>query len=409
MAFWNRKKEQRASLESPDTPLTPQSLAEWVQVHGLSSSGISVTVENALTVPAIWAAVNFISATIAGLPLHVYRKTEAGRERVTDPVEAILHDAPNDEMSSFEWRKYTMERVLTGGRGLSVIERNLAGRVINIWPINPLSASVKRVSGRKRVVVRESNRVVTYEGGEVIDTPFMLQADMVGAISPISKHADTIALAIAATQYGSKIFQNGGVPPFVMTGAFQTGAALKRASSDLEETVREAAKENRLALSLPAGHEIKSIGIDPDKSQLVQLKRFIVEEVARIYSLPPNFLQDLTSGTFNNTEQQDLHLVKHTIRRWVVQLEQELNLKLFGRFAREMYCEFNLDGLLRGDFKSRMDGYAQAIQNAILKPSQVHSMENMPTSAEADVYLIQGATVPLGSQPVPAGGATDEA
>ena len=409
MAFWNRnKQENRSSLESPETPLTPQNLAEWVSVHGLSASGITVTTDNALTVPAVWAAVNFISSTVAGLPLHVYRKTEQGRERVTDQIEAILHDAPNEEQSSFEWRKYIMERVLTDGRGVSFIERNLRGRVINIWPMNPADVDVKRREGKRRYQLKIGTRA-TYAAGEVVDIPFMLKADMVSVHSPLTKHADTIALAIAATRYGSKIFQNGGVPPFVMTGNFQTGAGLKRASSDLEQTVRESAKESRLALSLPAGHEIKAIGIDPEKSQLVQLKRFIVEEVARIYSLPPNFLQDLTSGTFNNTEQQDLHLVKHTIRRWVVQMEQELNLKLFGRFNRGMYCEFNLDGLLRGDFKSRMDGYAQAIQNSILKPSQVHSMENMPTSAEADVYLIQGATVPLGSQPVKTGGNPDEA
>lgn len=412
MAFWNRKKaaaESRASLENPAVPISSQTIIAMLGMSGVSSSGVNVSIDSALGVPAIWAAVNFISGTIAGLPLHVYRKTADGREKVSGGLSATLHDAVNDECSSFEWRKYSFERVLTGGRSLTFIERNASGRVINLWPLNPAEVTVKRASGRKVYVLSQGGRKVTYAAAEIIDIPFMLDADMLSSRSPILTNKDTIGLAIAATNYGSKFFNNGGVPPFVMTGNFQTGAGLKRASDDLEQAVQESAKEGRLALTLPAGHEIKPIGSDPEKSQLVELKRFLIEEVARIYSLPPNFLQDLTHGTFSNTEQQDLHFVKHTIKRWVEQVEQELNLKLFGRFSNNQYVEFNLDGLLRGDFKTRMEGYAQAIQNAILKPSQVHAMENTPSSAEADVYLIQGATVPLGSQQQVSGGNTDEA
>jgi HK97 family phage portal protein len=131
---------------------------------------------------------------------------------------------------------------------------------------------------------------------------------------------------------------------------------------------------------------------------MVDLQRFQIEEVARIFSLPPVFLQDLTHGTFSNTEQQDLHLVKHTVRRWITQIEQEMNLKLFGRDNNDLYVEFNLDGLLRGDFSSRMAGYATGIQNGILKPNEARASENRPSADNGDDLLIQGATVPLGSQ-----------
>jgi HK97 family phage portal protein len=401
MAFWNRKKagaEARASLENPAVPITSQSIIALLGAGGASAAGVTVTLDNALGVPAIWAAVNFISGTIAGLPLHVYRKTSAGREKVSGGLSSILHDAVNDECSSFEWRKYSFERVLTGGRSLTFIERNAAGRIINLWPVNPAEVTVQRKAGRKVYVLQQSGKTTTYGAAEIIDIPFMLDADLLAAKSPILTNKDTIGLAIAATHYGSKFFTNGGVPPFVMTGNFQTGAGLKRASDDLQQAVQESAKEGRLALTLPAGHEIKSIGSDPERSQLVELKRFLIEEVARIYSLPPNFLQDLTHGTFSNTEQQDLHLVKHTIKRWVEQVEQELNLKLFGRTSNNQYVEFNLDGLQRGDFKTRMEGYATAIQNGVLKPNEARRQENRPDDPKGDVLLIQGATVPLGSQ-----------
>jgi HK97 family phage portal protein len=184
------------------------------------------------------------------------------------------------------------------------------------------------------------------------------------------------------------------VPPFAVTGGFKSGGAMGRAADDLEESVRKAAKEKRVALVLPTGLEIKPIGGDPDKNQMIEAQRFMVEQVARIYSMPPIFLQDLTHGTFSNTEQQDLHFVKHTVKRWVEQIEQELNLKFFGRGSK-FFVEFSMDGLLRGDFKTRMDGYAQAIQNAILTPNEVAALENRPPRPGGNDLLIQGATVPL--------------
>jgi HK97 family phage portal protein len=192
------------------------------------------------------------------------------------------------------------------------------------------------------------------------------------------------------------------VPPFAVTGNFQSPGAMKRAADDLHEAVLKASKEERQALVLPLGLDIKEIGASPDKMQFVELKRFLVEEVARIYSMPPNFVQDLSKGTFSNTEQQDLHLVKHTLRRWVTQIEQELNLKLFGRSSTVQFVEFNLDGILRGDFKTRMEGYAQGIQNSVLKPNEARRRENLPDDPDGGRLLVQGATVPLGSQGTPA-------
>lgn len=406
MAWYNFfKKEQRATIESPQVPLSNENIISFLGLDsGNSAAGVSVTLDSALGVPAVWAAVNFIAGTIAGLPLHVYKKTTEGRERVTGDLNAILHDAVNDGMSSFDWRKYTFERVLTGGRAYTLIERNAMGRVINLWPLNPTEVTVKVRGGRKVYEYKQGNRSVIYEAAEIIDIPFMLDADQVKSKSPILSNKDPIGLAIAATNYGSKFFQNGGVPPFVITGNFQTGSALKRASEDLQDAVKKASKEGRLALTLPANHDIKQIGDGPEKSQLTELKRFCIEEIARIYSIPPTFLQDLTHGTFSNTEQQDLHFVKHTIKRWIEQFEQELNLKLFGRKNNSRYVEFNVDGLLRGDFTTRMQGYAIGIQNAMLTPNEARETENRRSFGNANELLIQGATVPLGKQVMNEGG-----
>lgn len=390
--------EPRGEVPAGTMPTSASNFLEIITSmgYGATDADVPVNTETALGVPALWTAVNFLSGTLAGLPLQIYRRRGQGRERVTGGLATILHDAVNDEMSSFEWRKYTFDQVFTGGRAFTFIERNGAGRIVNLWPLDPAAMTVRMDGWKRTYKYSEGMRTLSYDASEIIDIPFMLKSDRVSHRGPIQANRNVIALAIAATTFGSKFFQNGGVPPFAVTGNFQSGRAMDRAARDLRDAIRKAAKEKRQALVLPEGLDIKSIGVDAEKSQLVELKRFCIEEIARIYALPPTFLQDLTHGTFSNTEQQDLHFVKHTLKRWVEQTEQELNLKFFGRSPRGgQFVEFNVDGLLRGDFKTRMDGYAQGIQNAILTPNEVRRRENLPDMPDADRLFVQGATVPI--------------
>jgi HK97 family phage portal protein len=369
-----------------------------------SSAGVNVTVDTALGVPAVWAAVNFMSGTLAGLPLHVYRKGEGGRTRVSGTLETILHNAANDEMSSFEWRKYMFDQVFTGGRAITYIERNNSnGEIINLYPLDPNYVRVELRENRKVYI----HKARTYNATDVIDIPFMLKANGVDVRGPIATNKDAIGMALGASLYGSKAFQSGGIPPAVLQGPFQSGAAAARAADDVAKTTVKMAKDGRSIMALPVGHEMKSIGFNPEQMQLLELQRFSIEQIARIYSLPPVFLQDLTHGTFSNTEQQDLHFVKHTLKRWIEQTEQEMNLKLFPR-GSDLYVEFNVDGLLRGDFGTRMAAHATSIQNGIRTPNEVRTIENMPDRPEGDVLLIQGATVPMGTQPDATPPALDE-
>lgn len=393
--FGRKKREARAKSNITAVQSSPEAAQIFrPEFWAAMDKQVVVTTDTALGVPAVWAAVNFIAGTIAGLPLQVYRKTSEGRDRVSGGVAPILHDAVNDGMTSFNWRKYTFERVLTTGRAFTFIERNTQGRVMNLWPLEPEKVEVKREKGR---VVYVYEKTAKYDASEIIDLAFMLRSDGLGHKGPIEANKDVIGRAIAATQYGSKHLKNGGVPPFAVTGNFQSGSAMKRAGDDLESAVNYAAEKGRLALTLPTGLEIKSIGGDPEKSQLIETQRFDVEQIARIYSIPPTFLQDLTHGTFSNTEQQDLHFVKHTLKRWIEQAEQEMNLKLFGRGSKQ-YVEFNVDGLLRGDFKTRMEGHATAIQNGIETPNEAREIENKPALEGGNSLMIQGATVPINQQ-----------
>ncbi|WP_037135891.1 phage portal protein [Rhizobium leucaenae] len=397
---FDKKTETRASLENPSVPLSD--VGAWRSMFETwnAASGVPVTVETALGVPAVWCAVNFLAGTLASLPLELFVKNEAGREAAeANPLYAILQDAPNPEWTSFAWRKYSMVNILTLGRAFTFIERNKAGRVTNLWPLNPLLVTVERRGGRKFYIYDEGARKIEYAASEIIDVPFMLEPDGLCHVAPIQRLAKAVGLAIALESYAEKLFLNGGVPPLALYGPVGSPAAASRAASDVTKAIRDANAERRNVLIMPAGHELKPVGIDPDKSQMIDARRYQIEEVARIFNLPPAFLQDLTHGTFSNVEQQDLNFTKHTLMQWLVAWEQELNLKLFTARNTKNFVSFNQDSLLRGDFVARMTGYATAVQNAILKPDEIRGLENWPAEGgEADKLYIQGATVPLGMQ-----------
>lgn len=403
MAWWNPF-EKRAATQSASEFFETLTGDPHVILHGFgqASSGAHVNIETALKVPAVSAAVNFLAGTMAGLPLHIYKRGNEGRTRVTGPLAVMLHDAPNDFISSFEWRKQLFADKLTHGRGLAYIEKNGAGTPVNIWPLDPGKVTVKRDGFVNVYEYVQDGRTIRYRADEIIDLPFMLKSDGFSHRGPVAMGKDAIGLAIAVNQYGSKFLANGGVPPFAISGNFQSPASMQRASDDLAKAVEKAAKENRQAVTLPTGLEIKPIGANPEQSQMIDTQRFCIEQIARLYSIPPTFLQDLTHGTYSNTEQQDLHFVKHTLKQHVEQFEQELNLKLFGRSSRVRYVEMNMDGLLRGDFKTRMDGWAQAVQSGVVTPNEAREAENRPAKDGGDNLMIQGATVPIQDAGTPA-------
>lgn len=388
--------ESRAGLGGADVPVTAD---QWLMSLGWDgivqgAGGVTVTLDRAMTIPAFAAACNFLAGTLAALPLGLYQVTPDGKS--TDdkhPAAALLHDAANEEQSSFDWRKALFDDVFQHGRGLSYIEVNGRGDPVNLWPIDPRTAKVRRVNGRRIYEVRDAG-VQRYDAGEIVDIAFLLKADRIAHRSPMSLCRDALAMALASSRYGARVFEQGGLPPAVLQGPFQSGQGAARASDDIARALAALADAGRNVLAIPAGHELKSVAFNAEQMQLIELKRFLVEEIARVFALPPVFLQDLTHGTFANTEQQDLHFVKHTLHRWVKQFEQELTLKLFGRTpARKV--EANLDGLLRGDIKTRMEAHAQAIQHGIYSPAHAARIEDHPVRPEADRILVQGAMVPI--------------
>jgi HK97 family phage portal protein len=397
-----RAREARAaetrSLESPTYNLAenPEALMAMLGVLDSKSALPPVSIDAALGVPAVMCAVGFLSRALASLPIHAYRGSESAA-KVTGGLTSMLNDAPNEETSSFEWRRHMWQQVFTGGRGMSWIER--AGtRPVAIWPMDPRETSIARRDGRK--FFRYDGR--EYPARDVIDISFMPKSDLVGHYSPIFTARKAISLAIAMNDFAGSFFASGGVPPMALEGPLPQGAeAFRRAQADIMRAIEMAKKSGLPFFGMPPGHALKAVGVDPDKGQMTEARLFQIQEVARIWGLPPVFLQDLSKGTFSNTEQQDLNLVKHVIAQWAKAFEDELDLKLFGQQRRGRKVKHNLDGMQRGSFKDRIEGIARAIQTAQMTPDEARALEDRPpdpTGAGAKLY-IQGATVPLGTSP----------
>lgn len=383
------------SLENPQYSLSANS-EELLALFGVIAGNAqlpAVTIESALEVPAVIDAVGFLSRTLASLPLHQYRSVNGEDQRADGDIQMLLNEAPNGEMSSTDWRRHMWQQVFTGGRGVTWIERK-GGTPIALWPMDPARTSVRRQGGRK--IYRFDNK--EYPAADVIDVTFMLRSNLLDAYGPIAKGRKAIALAIAMNDFAGTFFAGGGVPPLALEGPMPQGVeGFKRAQADIKRAIDMAKKQNIPFFGMPPGHGLKPIGIDPAKGQMTEARLFQIQEIARLYGLPPVFLQDLSKGTFSNTEQQDLQLVKHNISQWAKVFEGELNLKLYGQRRRTKSVKHNLDGLQRGDFKSRIEGNARAIQTGQLTPNEVRALDNRGAKPNGDQLYIQGATVPLGT------------
>ena len=395
--------EARGHAASPVLSSDDRLASMFGLMSPLSTAGEVVSLESALSVPAIWSAINFLARSMASLPVAVYDKKPGGRIRATGPgarIGALLNEAPNDVQSAYEFRLEQAISYLWRGRHVSWIERNPAGVPVNLWPLDMDRIEVARAGAGLRYIAGG----VEYAAGEVLDLRYFPEVSRLQSRSPILQNRETIGLAIAQAKYAARIFSNGGVPAFAIQSVAMSPAAAARAQADLAAAFKDAAERGTKAVQLPPGVELHKLGVDPAEMQMVEARRFLIEEIARIYNLPPVFLQDLTHGAFANVEQQDLQFVKHTLGHLVKGWEGEHNLKLFGRApqGRTRYLEANLAGVLRGDLLSRMDALGKAVTAGILMPNEARGLDNRPDAAGGDRIYLQGAMAPaesLGTTP----------
>ena len=366
---------------------------------GTSGSGKSVTVQSAIQLSTVYACVRVISETIASLPLGIYETVNDGNEKATDhPLYKLLHDEPNSEMTSFVFREVMLAHLLLYGNSYSQIIRSGKNQVIGLYPLLPDHMNVDRDSkGNLTYTYTTSDgKTVSIKPRDVLHIPG-LGFDGVMGYSPIALEKNAIGLGIASEEYGSKFFSNGARPSGILTHP-NTVKNPKALRESWNSAYGGSSNSNRVAI-LEEGMKFEPIAIPNNEAQFLETRKFQVDEICRIYRVPPHLVGNLEHATFSNIEHQSIDFAVHTIRPWLVRIEQAMNRALLsdqekGRF----FVQFNIDGLMRGDYKSRMEGYAIGRQNGWLSANDIRALENqnpIPKEEGGDAYLVNGNMISI--------------
>lgn len=371
-------------------------------LFGRTTSGKTVNERTALQTTAVYACVRILSETIASLPLHVYRYTEGGKAKDTEHVlYTLLHDEPNPDMTSFVFRETLMSHLLIWGNAYAQILRDRSGQVIGLYPLLPDQMSVHRSEKGKLYYVynryEEDNPNFQEKGSIVLSQEEVLHIPGLGfdgliGYSPIALAKNAVGMTLACEEYGASFFGNGANPGGVLEhpGILKDPAKVRDSWNAVYQGTRNAHK----VAVLEEGMSYKQIGIPPEEAQFLETRKFQINEIARLFRIPPHMVGDLEKSSFSNIEQQSLEFVKYTLDPWVVRLEQALNKSLLlPEEKKTHFIKFNVDGLLRGDYQSRMNGYAIGRQNGWLSTNDIRELEELnPISPEegGDLYLING-------------------
>lgn len=392
---------------SRDKPVTDSYSSEsYSYAFGRAASGEYVTNRTALSSTVVYACVKVLSEAIAQLPLHVYRYVGSGKEKVPEhPLYYLLHDQPNMEMTAFVFRETLMSHLLLWGNAYAQIIRNGRGNVVGLYPMMPDRVTVDRDERNKLIYIYHkydnANPNVKEQGNIILDAEDVLHIPGLGfdglvGYSPIAMAKNAIGMAISCEKYGASFFGNGATP----SGVLEHPGTIKN-----PERVRNAwnraygGKNAHSVAVLEEGMKYTPISIPNNEAQFLETRKFQVEEIARLYRVPLHMIGYLDHATFSNIEQQSLEFVKYTLDPWLVRWEQGLQKALLSDAEKNQYfIKFNVDGLLRGDYASRMQGYATARQNGWMSANDIREMEDMnmiPDDEGGNLYLCNGSFTKL--------------
>ena len=389
-------------FKARDKPKDRTTGSNYSFFFGGTTSGKPVNEYTAMQMTAVYSCVRILAEAVAGLPLHLYKyNASGGKEKaLSHPLYFVLHDEPNPEMSSFVFRETLMTHLLLWGNAYAQIIRNGKGEVIALYPLMPNRMSVDRDSSGALyyTYTRYSDEAPTMNGmtvtlrsSDVLHIPGLGFDGLVG-YSPIAMAKNAIGMAIACEEYGAKFFANGAAPG----GVLEHPGTIKdpqKVRDSWNAAYQGSSNSHRVAV-LEEGMKYQPIGISPEQAQFLETRKFQINEIARIFRVPPHMVGDLEKSSFSNIEQQSLEFVKYTLDPWVIRWEQAISRALLRPDEKKLYfAKFNVDGLLRGDYVSRMNGYATARQNGWMSANDIRELENLdriPPELGGDLYLING-------------------
>ena len=362
----------------------------------VTASGVFVDDDTAMRYSAVFACVRNLAETLASLPLPLYRRVGPGKELALDEsLFFLMHDQPNEEQTSFEWREMMEGHVALTGNAYSAIDRNNAGEISRLIPLNPDTTFPRRTPQGIVYEAHPGGRHVVLPSQAVLHIKWMSRDGLVG-ISPIEQYREAIGLGLAAEEFTSRFFSNDASPSGVLSHPVELGEkALQNLRDSIDKQTRGNANSHRY-LILEEGMSWAQIGIAAKDAELINTRKFQIEDIARVYRMQLHKIGMLDKATFSNIEEQNIEFVVDTIRPWAVRWEQEMNSKLIDpEDKRELFFEFNLEGLLRGDSKTRSEFYLKMWQMGVFSGNDIAQKENMNPFPGGEKRFVPMNFVPL--------------
>lgn len=349
-----------------------------------ASAGVNVTPARALGVTAWYSGVRYLTEAVAGLPVHTYRDGLSGsRSRRVDTPWMV---SPDTGVTWFALVEHWMMSLLHRGNAYAAKLRDPVGRVTGLRPVHPDRVKLGQASdGTKIFKIGDQ----PFTAREILHIPG-LSYDGVGGLDPLAVHKESIGVAAAADEFAGRFFNQGDhTRAYISVPQELNVAQADSLKSQWERFHRGMANAHELGV-LGNGAEYRTVGLDPEQTQLLQTRQFEVAEVARILRIPPHKLYDLTRATFSNIEHQSIEAVVDSIRPWVVRLEAHINADPDLLPGRGQFVEWQLEGLLRGDTATRYAAYSSAVGRPWMLGNEARRLENMPPLPELDEVAQQG-------------------
>ena len=366
----------------------------FMGVFGRSTkSGVGISEEGALSLSAVYASVNKIASTLASMPLNLYRETANGKTLAKEhPAFVLLNSEPNQDLTSFTFVERMLSDALLYGCAYALIERgSVTSRAAALHPLNPLS--IVRDTYEGQAIFRDK------DSGSVYYPDDLVVLENFRGKSPIRLHMENMGITAAAMEYGARFFGTGGnIGGYLMTDKSLTDEQYLRLKNTWSAQHQGLHNAHETAI-LEHGLKFERSTIPPDEAQFIATRKFQVEEVARIFNIPPILIQADGATTYNNVEQILIAFAQQTLIPWARRFEMEFERKVLPERERgEFNVRFDMRSLLRGDLDSRREYYATALQHGFMSVNEVRALEDLNGIGEAgDLHLCQVNQIPLTS------------
>lgn len=367
----------------------------------------SLSPDSAVKVAAVFRCVDIITKTMASLPLHLMKTTANGKEKAKDdPLYNLVYVSPNKYTTAYEfWQMYVANLLLTP-RAVAKIERSPAGFIKALWNIptrNTSEIQYNTVNGERYIIVALGNgKYETLHEGEFMYTPSFRMSSDSQPDDPLRIAADVLGLTKDVSNYAINTFRQGINPGgFVEAPAAVSDAAYERLKEDFRQNYSGVANAGKFII-LEQGMKTSLLTRDMEKTQNLESRKFAIEEVCRLFGVPPHLCMSLEHSTFSNIEQQSLEFVRDCINPMSVRLEQTMWKDLLTEKAqKQQFFKFNTNGLLRGDTASRTQYYNMMRQNGLMNGDEIRALEDMNDMPDGigKIYAINGNMIPLDSVP----------